>query len=61
MKTLFGEGETKFEYLDLNEGVKDKVAISFTLLLSISFCLIHTQPFVQDGFTISPSSDQIRG
>lgn len=28
------------------------------LLLSISLCLIHTQPFMQDGFTIFPSSDQ---
>lgn len=58
MKTLFGKGKTKFEYLDLNEGVKDQVAISFMLLFSISFCLRHTQPFMQDGFTIFPSSDQ---
>lgn len=58
MKILFGEWETKFEHLDLNKGVKDKVAISFMLLLSISFCLMHTQSFMQDGYTIFPSSDQ---
>lgn len=41
MKILFGEGETKSEYLNLNEAVKDKVAISFILLLLPFWLIIH--------------------
>lgn len=57
MKTLFAEGEMKSEHLDLNEGVKDQVAILFTLLSPVPSCLIHTQPFQQGGLTIFPFSD----
>lgn len=46
MKILYREGEIKSEYLDLNEGVKDKIAISFMLLSCLTFCLIHIRPFM---------------
>lgn len=56
IKILLGEEETKSEHLDLNEGVKDKVAFSFMLLLPLLVWLLHIQPFMQDHFPIFPFS-----